>query len=106
MRAISQFVVRIMDLIEAEGSLLRAVIRVEASAARRDASGFAIGIAILSIAVPICVAGIGLLAAAVWSWLEPAAGAPAATAITGGALLMMGTALLGMFAYRSRRSKP
>lgn len=106
MKAISEFVVRVMDLIEAEGALLRTVVRAEARAARRDAAGFAIGVAILSIAVPVCVASVGLFAAAIWSWLEPIAGTSAAAAVMGGGLLVVGAGLLAVFSYQVRRGAP
>lgn len=83
MKAISQFIVHVFGLIEAEGGALRTVIRGEGRRARDAASSMAMSLALLLIAVPLVLAGVGLLAAGfTWS-LETYIGMPLAVCVTG-----------------------
>ena len=90
MKAISQFVVRVFDLIEAEGRDLRSVLRVEADRVHATLSHLAVGIAILLISVPLILAGLYLLAAGMLWWLETVVSRPVAAALAGLALLVAG----------------
>lgn len=90
MKAISQFVVHLFDLIEAEGRGLRSVVRTEASHARTIASSMVIGVAVLLISIPLIVGGFILSAAGLMWWLETVVSRPAAAALTGLALLGLG----------------
>lgn len=92
MKAISQLVVRVIDLIEAEGRDLRTVLRVEAGRVHVGLAHLAVGIAILLISVPLILAGLCLLAAGMMWWLETILSRPAAAALAGGALLGVGIA--------------
>jgi len=87
LNGISQFVVRTCDLIEAEGSVLLAVVRGEARRAHRAAMSSAMGVAVLLIAVPIAVGGVWLLSSGLMMWLESEFSRPVAACLTGVALL-------------------
>lgn len=105
MKAISELVVRICDLVEAEGRALvsasreqgRNLLEVvqeqgrtlletgrdEAQRVRAAINTLAVGFMFLLIATPLLIAGVGLILAGVMLWLEPQVGRPAAAAITG-----------------------
>ncbi len=102
MQAISQFVVRFFDLVEAEGSALLAAIRAEASRVRVAANAMAMGLALLAVAVPIFIAGIGFLSVGLMWWLETQVARPLAAGLTGVAILAVGGALLLGFRASAR----
>lgn len=83
MNAFSRLIVKLADLLEAEGRALRA-------GAVQAGLAFAIALA----AAIIAVGGVGLLAWAVFAGLRHAVGAPGAAAICGAALLVCAGVLL------------
>lgn len=97
MKAVSQFVVHVADLMEAEGRSLLGVVRGEAHRAHSTATNMAMGVALLLIAVPLCVAGVWLLAAGLMWWLETQVSRPLAASLTGLVILAAGGALMGCF---------
>ena len=106
MQAVSQFVVRFFDLVEAEGHALLAVVRGEASRVRAAATSMAMGLALLAVAVPIFIAGIGFLAVALMWWLETQVTRPLAACLAGVAILAVGGAcLVGFRALAGRSSR-
>ncbi len=88
MKVIAQFVVRLFDLIEAEGSTLLTVVRGEARRARASAANLLLGMSFLLIAVPLTVAGVGLITVGLMWWLEAEVGRPLAAVLTGAAVLV------------------
>lgn len=104
MKAMSQFVVRVFDLIEAEGADLRTAVRAEAGHARRAVSAFALGAALLLAAIPLFLAGVGLIGAGFTWWLENHMGRPLAFTLTGAALLLTAGACVACFSYSARRT--
>ena len=102
MKAISQFVVHTCDLIEAEGRSLLTVVRGEARSVQTAVKTLAMATAFLVIAVPLLVAGIGLLAMSVLWWLETKMDPPAAMALTGLLVLVVGMACLATFRLMTR----
>ena len=106
MKAIAQLVVRLFDLLEAEGRSLRAVVRVETRRMHATATNMAIGAAFLLIAVPLCVAGFGLLAAGLLWWLETQFGRPLAAAVTGLVMLAAGGGCVLGFRLLASRQQP
>lgn len=103
MKAVSQFVVNVSDLVEAEGRLLRTVLRGEARRMQAAAASMALTLAVVSIAVPLAVGGISLLAVSmVWA-LEPVVGSALAVGATGLVALAVGIGLLVASAARTRR---
>lgn len=90
MKAVSRFIVHVFDLIEAEGAALRAAVRDEARRAQSTATNLATGAGILLVAVPLLIAGCGLLAAGLMWWLETQVSRPLAAGITGAGLLIVG----------------
>jgi uncharacterized RDD family membrane protein YckC len=97
MKAISEFVVHVFDLIEAEGSALRTVVQHEAQIAHGRIATLVLGVAVLAAAVPLVVSGLWLLGAALFWWLEHEVGSPLAAAITGLLVLGSGLALVAGF---------
>ena len=95
-KAISEFIVHVFDLIEAEGRGLLKVVRGEAHRARAIFANLATGVAVLLISIPLIVAGLGLAAAGLMWWLEGLVGRPLAAGLTGLAVLGVG---IGCFVY-------
>lgn len=95
MKAISQFVVRVFDLIEAEGRTALTVARGEARHIRRYAARLAMAAAVLCIAVPLCLGSVWLMAAGLMMALEPEVGRPLAAALSGLAVLVLGGLCFG-----------
>lgn len=98
MKVISQFVVRVCDLIEAEGRTLRSVIRHEAAQIHAHAqamiANLLLGSALLVLAVCFVIAGFGLIAMGLLRWLEPLISQPAALVLSG-----LGGASLGCVCF-------
>ncbi|MFN0010628.1 MAG: hypothetical protein ACKVS8_03185 [Phycisphaerales bacterium] len=103
MKAISQFVVQVFDLIEAEGGALLTVVRGEARRAHTAATNMAMGVAFLLISIPLAVAGLCLAAAGLMWWLETLVGRPLAAVLTGFVILGAGAACLYGFTLLTRR---
>lgn len=97
MKAISQLVVHVFDLIEAEGASLLTVVRSEAARAQGAAINLAMAMALLLISLPLILGGAALLAAALLWWLETMLTRPAAAAITGLAVLLLGVGCVSGF---------
>ena len=114
MRAISTFIVRVCDLLEAEGRSLRSAVREEARDAREHGkrlaaglgTGLVTGLAILLIGVPLVVGGTALMAAGLLSWLETQMTRSLALGTTGLAVLVLGGLCLGLLGLASGRREP
>lgn len=106
MRVISQFVVRVFDLIETEGRALLTVVREEARQLRTAAANMATGLAFLLISVPLFVAGFLLVAAGLMWWLETRLDRPLAAVITGLVILATGYGCLALFRSLAGRAEP
>jgi hypothetical protein len=96
-QAVSEFIVRVVELIEAEGRTLRSAVAGEAGRAHSALVNFATGLAFLLVAVPMLVGGAGLLAVGLMWWLETQVSRPVAAAMTGLACLAVGTGCLWGF---------
>lgn len=104
MKAISQFVVHVAGLVEAEGNALLTVVRGEARRAHATATNLAMSLAVLFVAVPLFVGGFWLLAAGLMWWLETQVSRPLAACLTGIVVLAAGSGcLLGFRALAGRR---
>ncbi len=97
MKAISELVIHVFDLVEAEGKTLLHVVRNEASRARTTMATMALAIGVLVVAVPLLVSGLWLMAAGLMWWLETLVGRPLAAAITGLVLILFAAAGVLMF---------
>jgi hypothetical protein len=97
LKAISQFVVHLFDLIEAEGFALRSAVRGEARRAREAATDILTGVAFLLVAVPLTLAGLALMAMGLLRWLELQVGPPLAAALTGLFVLTLAAACYWCF---------
>ena len=106
MRAISQFIIRVFDLIEAEGAALLSVARAEADRARSAAVHMAMGLALLAVAIPLVITGFGLLTAGLLWLLETHTSRWLAAMLTGTAILAVGGGLFAAFAFYFARRKP
>lgn len=106
MKVLSQFVVHVAELLEAEGATLLAIGRSEAQALHRAVAGLALGMAFLLLATALAIAGIGLLAAALVLALDAQWGRPFAAAATGLILLLLASAALWSFTSLTRSRRP
>lgn len=106
MKAISQFVVQVFDLMEAEGSALLTVVRGEARRVQTTATNMAMGVAFLLVSVPLFVAGFWMLAAGLMWWLETQVSRPLAAGLTGLAILAVGGGCLSCFKLLTARHQP
>jgi hypothetical protein len=96
-KAISQFVVHVFDLIEAEGRMLLEVVRGEARRAHLSVVHLLLGVGFLAVSVPLIVAGVLLVGAGVFWGLEAVLGRPAGAAVTG--VLVIGIGALCMWGF-------
>ncbi|MEK6701886.1 MAG: hypothetical protein AABZ53_06460 [Planctomycetota bacterium] len=106
MKVISQFVVRVFDLIETEGRALLWVVREEARRVRTAAADLAMGAVFLLISIPLFITGFLLVAAGLMWWLEARLDRPLAAVITGMMILLIGggcVSLFRSFAGRAQR---
>ena len=104
MKAIAQLVVRLFDLVEAEGRSLRSVVRDEVQTAHAAAGNFALGLAFLIMAIPLCVGGITLLAVSFMWWLETQVSPALAACLTGLVILAAGVLFLASFRVIARKT--
>ena len=105
MKEISQFVVRVFDLVEAEGRTLLAVGREEARQAQGAVKSLAMGATCLLISIPLFVAGFSLLAIGLMWWLETLVTRPLAAALTGLVVLAFASAWLVGFKLTSWKGR-
>ncbi len=99
MKMISQLVVHIFDLVEAEGHSLRSAVREEAGRAHEVIVNLVLGVGVMLVAAVLSVAGLGLLAASLLWWLEPYVGKPLATFICG--VLVLALSGGGLLIFKS-----
>lgn len=90
MKAISQFVVRLVELVEAEAKAAGGVLRVEARRAHSLVCETAMAATFLVVAAPLMLAGASLLAAGLYWWVEPTWGRAVSAAVVG--LVLVGAA--------------
>lgn len=102
MKGVSQFIVNVSDLLEAEGRVLRTVVNGEARRLRTATTSMAMGLSLLMIAVPLAMGGIGLLAVSMIWALEPRVGWTLAVGATGLTLLAVGIGLFVTCGARAR----
>ena len=106
MKAISQFVVRLVELFEAEANAVGGVLRVEARRAHTVVCETAMAATYLVVAAPLMVAGVSLLAAALYWWVEPMWGRAISAGVVG--LVLVGAGAVGMLCFSrcfERRSR-
>lgn len=103
---ISEFVVRVVELVEAEGRALRSAVAGEATRAHGAAIRLLTGLALLLVGVPLIIGGLSLLAVGLMWWLETLVGWPLAAALTGVVFLAMGGAFLWGFRAVVSPTKP
>ncbi len=106
MKVISQFVVHVCNLMEAEGSSLLTVVRGEARRVHASATSMALGVTFLLISVPLLVAGIALIAAGLMWWLETQVSRPLAASLTGLVILATGAGCIATFKFLTARPQP
>ena len=105
-KALSQFVVHVADLAEAEGRTMLGVVRQEAREARTAMVSFALMLALLATAVPLAVSGVWLLVFALITWLEPQLGRTMAASIAGSVLLLASGVCVWVVHRCATRRKP
>lgn len=86
MKVISEFIVRLFDLLEAEGRVLRWAVRTEVRHMRGAAADCGLAIVLLLVSGALLVGGVGSAAWGLMCWLETLVGRPLAAVLTGVAL--------------------
>jgi hypothetical protein len=89
----TELIVRVADLAEAEGRSLRGAVRAEARELRQQASRFSVGLVMLAGAGALALIGAALCVATVYTALEPVAGGPAAL-LGAGLFALLGAGVL------------
>ena len=100
LKAYTDFIVRLADLVEAEGRSLRGTVRAEARSLRMGAAKMGLGFGLVAAAAPLAILGLGLLLLAVYLWLAPEIGDAGAVLIPGGLPL----AIAGGLIWASRKA--
>jgi hypothetical protein len=90
LKVISQFIVKVMNLLEAEGRTLLGAVQGEGRKLRGVVRDLLVGVAFLVVSIPLLTAGTLLVAAGAMWWLEAHVGRPAAAVISGLLLLAVG----------------
>lgn len=106
MKVISQFIVKVMDLLEAEGKALLIAVQGEGRRLRAAVRDLLVGVAFLVISIPLLVVGTLLMAAGLMLWLETHVDRPAAAVLTGLLILVLGGLCLLVFRTFAGRTKP
>lgn len=99
MKAISDFVISVFELAEAEGRDLRTSVRVEARAARAAVISLSLALAVLGLAVLLLVGGSWLMVSGFHLWLETQVSRPLAAVLAG--LSVFGFGVGGLVLFRS-----
>jgi hypothetical protein len=94
---ISQYIVGVTDLLEAEGRSLRDAVKAEGRDLKQTAAKLGLGFAVLLAMAPLAVAGLGLLLASLFWALRGPMGQSASAAITGVVTLGVCGGLLWLF---------
>lgn len=106
MRVVSQFIVRVCELIEAEGAAFLSIARQEAGRARSVAVQLAVGLALLAVAIPVLITGLGLMTLGLYWLLEARLEQWLAACLTGASVLGVGLFITLASAHLSRRPHP
>ncbi len=102
MKAISQLVVHVFELVEAGGGALRANVRNEMYRASLAVTDLVYSGAFLIVAIPLCIAGVLLVGAGFMWWLETQVSKPLAALLTG-FVLLIASAVFVMIARKIAR---
>lgn len=102
MKAISEFIISVFNMAEAEGRDLRASIRGEASAFRAAVVSLALALAVLILAVLCLAGGAWLVVFGFHLWLESQVPRPLAAALAGLSVVIIGVG--GLVLCRSMTS--
>lgn len=96
-KRLTELIVRLSDLLEAEGRLLREAMRAEGSTLRKHVANISLGAAVLLVAAPLGIAGLLLLLLALFLVLRDSIGPAGAAAITGVVTLAVTGVLVWLF---------
>jgi len=99
---LAELIVRVSDLVEAEGRTLLSTLRAEGMWVRGYLARMGIGVVLLVAASVLVVAGCGLICASCFLWVQPLLGSAAAAGITGAVTLLLGILSSWIF-YRIAR---
>jgi hypothetical protein len=104
-KALSQFVISVFELVEAEGRDLRTSVRSEARDALAAIVSLALAIAVLILAVPLFAGGTWLMASGLLLWLETQVSRPTATFLAGLCVFAAGVGCLALFRSFANRCR-
>lgn len=97
MKRLTELLLRMTELVEAEGRTLRNVVVEEGRTLKKTAARMSLGIAVLFIVAPLAILGLAMLFVAMFLGLKEGVGAPWAAAMTGAATLLVCGGLLWLF---------
>jgi hypothetical protein len=101
-KRLTELIVRISDLLEAEGRLLRDAVRTEGQTLRKHVTNASLGAAVLLVAAPLGIAGLCLLLLALFLVLRDSVGTAGAAAITGVVTLAVTGVLIWLFKFLTK----
>ncbi len=103
MKRIAELIVRTAELVEAEGRTLLAVSQREGNRLRQIVATMAIGLVFVAVAVPVMIAGFGLIVYGILIHLNTAIGPAGSAIVTGVAALAVSAGCLYIFKRTSER---
>ncbi len=106
MKLLSDFVISVFELAEAEGRDLRTSVRTEAAAFRAEVLCLLLSIGVLALAVLLFTGGAWLMVYGLHLWLETQVSRPAAAALAGLVALLLAAGCVVLFWSMTRKAKP
>lgn len=97
MKRLSEFIVSVADLFEAEGRAALHILRAEGRWIRSYIARLGVGLACLAVSFVVVIVGVVLLGRGAFLWMEQSMGTPAASSITGLAFLIFGSLLVWIY---------
>jgi hypothetical protein len=105
MKAISDFVISVFELAEAEGRDLRTSVRVEAGAARAAVIRLSVALAVLVVGALLLGGGAWLMLSGLHLWLETQVSRPLAAVLAGLSVFGVGVGCLVLFRSMIKRRR-
>lgn len=102
MKALSQLVIAVFELAEAEGRDLRASVRIEARAARTALIHFSLALAVLVLAVLLLAGGAWLMVSGLHLFLQTQVSRPLAAALAGLSGVATGGGCIALYRMMTR----
>jgi hypothetical protein len=105
MKMLSDFVISVFELAEAEGRDLRTTVRTEAAALRAEILCLSLAIGVLAFAVLLFTGAAGLIVFGLLLWLESQVSRPLAAVLAGLGAFVLGIGCVVLFRLLTRKAK-